>query len=193
MTTFLDYTVELLIDPDDPQTNDEDRIGVGFNYNGITSLVFLAAGHRRGHTYDPATHTLVSTHVMECGAWYPAHLHTSDRDQISYARDRLAAWYSAPGNGEDMPASVRAEIVSHLGDLEHYLAGGVWEIEIEPFGGAPILRVGNYPTPNAASAAIAGGQVWDLVGSNPDTDDDLIDCDLTVNRVALHRDTATAH
>lgn len=189
MTTFLDYTVELLIDPDDPQIDFEDRVRVGFTYVGATSLVFLATGHRSGTTYDPGVHTLISTHAMECAARYPVHLHIDDREQILYARTMLNDWFSGPGSREDMPEEVRNEIRLHLDELGHYLAGGVWEIEIQRFA-APNLRVGNYPTPNAATAAINSGQVWDRAGVDPTDDEQEIER-VFVATVPIGVDTAT--
>lgn len=193
MTTFLDYAVELLVDPDEEaRTRTADRIHVGFNYGHARSLVFLS-DQRQGSVYDPATHTLISTHVLECGGEYPIHLHTGDREQILHAHDVLRDWFNTSNSAEDMPTEVSDEILTHLAGLDHYLAEGSWQIELARYGFPPRC-FGAFATPNDATTAITSGKAWELAGIDLATDpygDDLSTRDMTVIPIPIGVGTAT--
>ncbi|MBF6302257.1 hypothetical protein IU459_32660 [Nocardia amamiensis] len=179
MTTFLDITYELLIVPDDSAISTDDRIGVGFQYAGTWSVVYLSRGRHPGAAYNPATDRAISTHAMECGGNFVVHMHTEDRAAIGHAHAALASWYAAERERGQMPDVVAFELEEHLDVLAHWAAGGKWEVVI-PRIGAPTLQVGDFSTPAAAWTAAESGRVWDLAGIDPK------EWDLDLNDLYVH-------
>ncbi|MEU7631794.1 hypothetical protein AB0C34_17655 [Nocardia sp. NPDC049220] len=183
MTTFLDITYELLIEPDDPAIGADDRIGVGFHYAGTWSVVYLSRGRHPGAAYNPATDRAISTHAMECGGDFVTHMHTEDRETIEQVHATLAPWYATERERGQVPDVVAFELAEHLDVLAHWAAGGKWEVVI-PRIDAPTLHVGDFPTPAAAWTAAESGCVFDLARINPE-EWDLVLSDLHVRSVPL--------